>query len=104
MCTTLSVHTCAEQPVPFPLSLVGENQVNTHEIVRQIDEEVAKLQQARALLTDEAAKRGPGRPAKTAVVPQKQKTTRKAMSAEARAKIAAAQKARWAKSKKTAKG
>jgi hypothetical protein len=40
-------------------------------------------------------KRGPGRPPKSEAAPRKRRT----MSAEARAKIAAAQRARWAKQK-----
>ena len=74
----------------------------TSEIVQAIDQEIAKLQQVRTLLQETAtiAKRGPGRPPKalSAVAPVKRKRT---LSAEARAKIAAAQKARWAKARKS---
>jgi hypothetical protein len=88
--------------------------MNTKDIVLTIDAEISKLQQARALLTDTSsvshAKRKPGRPAATAASgkatsfnpaefdakPRK----RRVLSAEARARIAAAQKARWAKFKK----
>jgi hypothetical protein len=59
------------------------------QIVAGLDEEIAKLQQARALLIGSngqaAGRRGP----------YKTRT----MSAAARAKIAAAQRARWAKQK-----
>jgi hypothetical protein len=75
-------------------------------ILSAIDAEISKLQQARAMLADvEAApivavKRGPGRPRKmTATVPVKAKKKR-VLSDDARAKIAAAQKKRWAAAKK----
>jgi len=85
--------------------------MNTSDIVLAIDAEIAQLQKVKALLTgtDVTTKRKPGRPA----APNKatrfnpvefaKKTKRRTMSAEGRAKIAAAQKARWAKSKKLAK-
>jgi hypothetical protein len=91
--------------------------MNTNDIVLTIDAEIARLQQAKALLTNTSsvtrAKRKPGRrPAATAeggkatsfnpaefdAKPRK----RRALSAEARARIAAAQKARWAKFRKGA--
>lgn len=88
-------------------------------LITQIDKEIARLQQARKLL----AGGGGGVPspfaAKTTVnkrrtlsggsggipSPRARKATRKkhVLSAEARARIAAAQKARWAKVKKSAK-
>jgi len=63
------------------------------QIVAGIDEEIQKLKQVRALLA--------GRDGQIATVrgPRKKHT----MSAEGRAKIAAAQRARWAKQKKAAK-
>lgn len=74
-------------------------------IIEQIDAEISRLQQARALLVRSEPKRGQGRPKVNdlisrilAVTP-----TKGGMSAEGRAKIAAAQKARWAKVKKAAK-
>jgi len=71
-------------------------------IVSEIDSEIARLQQAKALLSDShAPKNGPGRPrvnAVTTVAPVKAK--RRSMSAAGRAKIAAAQKTRLAKAKK----
>jgi hypothetical protein len=59
-------------------------------IVEAIDAEILRLQQAKALLTSDTAalKRGS---------PPARKWT---MSAEGRARIAAAQKARWAKVKR----
>jgi hypothetical protein len=88
--------------------------MDTRDILLAIDVEIAKLQQAKAILSEgSTAKRRPGRPAKalstgynsvgakTAELAQRPKK-RRTMSAAGRARIAAAQKARWAKSKKTA--
>ena len=72
--------------------------VNTQEIITALDAEIARLQHARSLLaaSDKPTRRG--RPAKSAPlafsVPKKRK-----LSPEARRKIAAAQKKRWAKQK-----
>jgi hypothetical protein len=89
--------------------------LNTNDIVVQIDAEISRLQQAKALLAGagNTAKKKPGRPAGVAGLPRearleptkplaKVKAVR-TLSPEARAKIAAAQKARWAKSRKAAK-
>jgi hypothetical protein len=89
--------------------------MDTRDILLAIDAEIAKLQQAKAILSEGSiAKRRPGRPAKVlstgsntvgaktgelAQRPEKRRT----MSSAGRARIAAAQKARWAKSKRTAK-
>lgn len=70
-------------------------------ILSQIDKEIAKLTKVKEALTGLPAKRGPGRPrlsASAKPVTKKKKAKRK-MSAEGRARIAAAQKARWAKLK-----
>lgn|ERR1700730_1776407 len=74
--------------------------MDTNTIVLEIDAEISRLQQARAILTGTTTtwKRKPGRPA----LPSTTKAVR-TLSAEARAKIAAAQQARWAKSRKAAK-
>ncbi len=79
--------------------------MNTEQIVSYIDAEIAKLQQARTLLagvTPVSIKRGPGRPRANPVVAQilSGRPRKRVLSAEARAKIAAAQKARWAASRK----
>jgi selenocysteine lyase/cysteine desulfurase len=66
-----------------------------NEILASIDSEISVLKQARALLT--GTSNGTHRAAHPA---KKRKWT---MSAEAREKIAAAQRARWAKQKKAAK-
>jgi hypothetical protein len=58
------------------------------EILQAINAEIMRLEQVRALLTDQAA------PLKRGAKPQRRK-----VSAEGRARIAAAQKARWAKAK-----
>jgi hypothetical protein len=77
--------------------------MNTTDIIREIDAQISRLQQARALLADTntTAQRKPGRPA-GANLPSNTKAVH-IMSTEARAKIGAAQKARWAKSRKAEK-
>jgi len=90
--------------------------MNTNDIVLAIDAKISRLQQAKALLTDTSsvtrAKRKPGRPVAASgsgmatsskpgdfnVMSRK----RRGMSDGGRARIAAAQKARWAKFKKVA--
>lgn len=76
--------------------------MNTEAIIEQIDAEISKLQQAKVLLTGATAistKRSPGRPKATNATP-KPVAARRVMSAEGKAKIAEAQRARWAKSKR----
>jgi hypothetical protein len=74
-------------------------------ILSEIDAEIARLKQAKALLGSAgttAIKRKPGRPPKTAavVIPNVQKTKkRRKMSAEARERIRQAQIKRWAAKK-----
>jgi hypothetical protein len=67
--------------------------METTQILAEIDAEIRKLQDVRALLAGNNSHPRPGRP------PKKKRT----LSPEARAKIAAAQRARWAKQKKAAK-
>jgi hypothetical protein len=67
-------------------------------ILDQIDSQIAALQQAKALLTDAPTSKKVGRPAKAASSIAKR--TRKPLSAEGKARIAAAQKKRWAKARK----
>jgi hypothetical protein len=77
-----------------------------------IDEQIAKLQKVRSLLVSaSAAGKRRGRPPASAKLqsimaslPTAAKRTKRKMSAEGRARIIAAQKARWAKIRKTAKG
>jgi hypothetical protein len=61
--------------------------MNIHAIVQAIDAEISRLEKVRALLTGHTAPLKRGEPAKK----------RRTMSAEGRAKIAAAQRKRWRK-------
>lgn len=76
--------------------------MNTFEIVSALDAEIARLQQAKNILQGIAGtgKRVPGRPVKLQDSLDKILTAKPAkkrkLSAEGRARIAAAQKARWA--------
>jgi hypothetical protein len=82
--------------------------MDTNEILSEINAEISKLQQARAILTGDsettaaAVKRGPGRPTKIAATPAK-KSVKRVMSEEGLARIRAAQKKRRAAEKKAAK-
>jgi hypothetical protein len=70
--------------------------MDTLEVVQSINAEIARLEKVRALLNGHVstpAKRG--RPSGLTVTAK----PRRQMSAEGRARIVAAQKARWAKSK-----
>ena len=60
--------------------------MNLEQVIRSIDEEISRLQQAKALLNSTGKATGRGRVPRT-------------MSAAARARIAAAQRARWARVK-----
>jgi hypothetical protein len=75
--------------------------MDTKRIIADIDTEISKLQQARALLSGVATKKGPGRPKST--VPKVTKPMKRKLSAKGRAAISAAMKARWAKAKKATK-
>ncbi|ADW71500.1 hypothetical protein [Granulicella tundricola] len=87
--------------------------MQTNQIVALIDQEIAHLQQARALLTgsDEREETGKqrGRPKGSLNKPTKVSggvvppTGKRSISEEGRARIAAAQKLRWAASKKSTK-
>jgi hypothetical protein len=68
--------------------------MNVSEIVLAIDGQIAKLEQAKAMLSDTTSS--------TATKSVGRKKRRK-MSAAGRAKIAAAQRTRWAKVKRAAK-
>ena len=63
-------------------------------IVQSIDAEISRLERVRALLTGHTAPLKRGFPRSERAAPVRK---RKPMSAEGRARIAAAQKARWAK-------
>lgn len=79
--------------------------MNTDHIVEQIDQEIGRLQQARQVLTslgDITAMRSSGGPKGTSgTKPTKLATKRRKMSEEVRARIAAAQRKRWAKVSQT---
>ncbi len=79
--------------------------MNTPTIIEHLDAEISRLQQVRALLTDEDVRKGPGRPTASDAIsmPVPVKLTKRVMSAEGKKKIALAQKARWAKVRKAAK-
>lgn len=78
-------------------------------IVSEIDAQIAKLQQARALLSGPdatpVAKKKVGRPRKVvADAPASKKASKRSLSPEARKRIADAQKRRWAERNKTSAG
>ena len=89
--------------------------MNTTEIIIEIDAQISRLREAKALLagTEITIKRNPGRPSRanlsdnaTSFIPAKsaaKPVAKRTVSAEARAKMVAAQKARWAKTKQAAK-
>jgi hypothetical protein len=75
----------------------GTDHVDVQEILVEIDAEISRLQQARALLSGEAtSKRGPAK-SKSVTAPKKRKLT-----PEGRKRIAEAMKRRWAERKKQA--
>jgi hypothetical protein len=79
--------------------------VEVSRILAEIDAQILKLQQARALLagSQQAARRGPGRPKGTAVPTAKRK--KRKLTPEGRKRIADAMKKRWAERRKqNAKG
>jgi hypothetical protein len=73
--------------------------MDTRRIIADIDTEISKLQQVRALLSNVAIKKGPGRP--KSVESQVTKPKKRRMSAKGRAAISAAMEARWAKDRTT---
>jgi hypothetical protein len=70
-------------------------------LIEQIDQEISKLEQAKQLLI-EVDKRDTRVPSSKSAQAKSAPRKRRMLSAEAKAKIAAAQRARWAKQKKTA--
>jgi hypothetical protein len=73
--------------------------MDTIEIIQSIDAEIARLEQARNLLNGHTAPPKRGRPASSKATATPKPAKRRKMSAEGRARIAAAQRARWAKAK-----
>jgi hypothetical protein len=74
-------------------------------IVAAIDQEIARLSQARALLAGEGTGKRRGRPVGSGAGNGRKvaKRAKKGMSAEGRERLAAAMRARWAKNKAAAK-
>jgi hypothetical protein len=93
----------------FKMSVGGF--MNTAVIIDQIDKEISRLQQAKAVLTGATAtpiKRAPGRPKTSKAVERilsvtQAKRVKRVVSVEAKAKMAQAQTARWAKVRRAAK-
>jgi hypothetical protein len=73
-------------------------------IMQAIDQEIARLSQARALLAGEATGKRRGRPVGSGAGNGRKvaKRAKKGMSAEGRARLAEAMRARWAATKKGA--
>jgi hypothetical protein len=82
--------------------LKKEIPLDTESIIQEIDSEIARLEQAKAILSGTTTKRSPGRPKQTPSVIKTvaAEPNKRVMSAEGKAKIAAAQKLRWARSKR----
>jgi hypothetical protein len=76
--------------------------METIDIIQQLNFEISRLQQAKAILTGTVTKRSPDRPKGTQPVlkPVAVEPTKRVMSAEGKARIATAQKLRWAKLKR----
>jgi hypothetical protein len=73
--------------------------MTTKDMIAELDAEINRLQHARTLLaSNSSAPRRRGRPAST--IPSK-RLGKRTLSPEARAKIAAAQRKRWAQAKKS---
>jgi hypothetical protein len=77
--------------------------MDTKELIAQIDAEIARLQQVKGILSGSTTTRKKRDPNKAKTAPTPVIVKKRTMSPEGRAKIAAAQKARWAKAKKAAK-
>jgi hypothetical protein len=74
--------------------------MNTAELIAAIDQELSILREARNLLTGNGGMvHRPGRPPATSFSFGNRPRKKRFLSTEARAKIAAAQKKRWAKQK-----
>lgn len=73
-------------------------------LIHEIDSEISRLQQARALLTGKPTTRGPGRPKATTVIhtaaPKKTAKRKRRLSPEGRKRIADAMRKRWAERRK----
>lgn len=76
--------------------------MTTHEILNAINEEISTLQQVKLLLSGDGSRR-PSQPTSFAFGANTAVRKRKPLSKAARAKIAAAQRKRWAAQKAAAK-
>jgi len=78
--------------------------LEVNRILAEIDAQIAKLQQARALLAGSSAapavKKAVGRPRKSSSTSTKATPKKRILSPEARKRIAEAQKKRWAETRK----
>jgi len=81
--------------------------VDFNRLVHEIDSEISRLQQARALLTGKPTTRGPGRPkaatvthVAAAAAPKKSAKRKRRLSPEGRKRIADAMRKRWAERRK----
>jgi hypothetical protein len=76
--------------------------MDTANIIQEIDSEISRLEQAKAILSGTVVKRSPGRPKRpqSVIKTAAAEPIKRVMSAEGKARIAAAQKLRWAKSKR----
>lgn len=77
--------------------------MNTENIISQIDAEISRLQQAKTILAGISTSKLVGRTSGHKQEAITAKPAKRVMSAEGKAKIAKAQKARWAKVRKAAK-
>jgi hypothetical protein len=76
--------------------------MDTNRIIADIETEISKLQQVRALLSNAAIRKGrPGGPKSPELSLKVTKPKKRTMSAKGRAAISAAMKARWAKARAT---
>ncbi len=76
--------------------------MTTEEILKHIDEEISRLTEARNLIAGTAVTKVSRGPRKSGLVAPKPRAVRakRVISPEGRARIAAAQKLRWAKTKR----
>jgi hypothetical protein len=72
--------------------------MESRQILAEIESEIQRLEQVKALLTGNSFNGSAGKPAARSAAPRKRN-----FSVAARARMAAAQKARWAKSRNTDK-
>ncbi len=70
--------------------------MNINAILSQIDSEIARLTQARALLSNTGQVEVPAKRGKVAAAPTKKSKRKRNLSPEARKRIADAQRKRWA--------